>query len=46
MAADLDMVKAAAVAILAMISAVVDVTANVSVSFHNKNASFLFCLYF
>ena len=46
MASDFNMVKAAAIAVLAVISAVVDVTADVSVSFHNKKTSFLFCFYF
>ncbi len=35
-AADFDMVKAAAVAILAVVCAVVDVASDVSVYFHNK----------
>ena len=35
MGANLDVVKAAAVAVFAVICAVIDVTADVSVSFHN-----------
>ena len=46
MAADLDMVKAAAVTIFAMINAVVYVATDVFVNFHFKKTSFLFCYYF
>ena len=45
-AANLDVVKAAAVAVFAVICAVVDVTADVSVSFHNLKTSFSFYFYF
>ena len=38
----LNVIKAAAVAVFAMICAVIDVTADVSVSFHNLKTSFLF----
>ena len=43
-AADFDMLKAAAVAILAMIYAVVDVASDVSVCFHNKKTSLPYCM--
>ena len=46
MGANLDVVKAAAVAVFAVICAVVNVASNVSVSFHNKKTSFLFYFYF
>lgn len=46
MAANLNVVKAAAVAVFAVICTVVDITADVSVSFHNLKTSFLFCYYF
>lgn len=44
--ANLNSVKAAAVAVFAVICAVIDVTADVSVSFHNLKTSFSFCFYF
>ena len=44
--ANLDVVKAAAIAVLAVICTVVDVTSDVSVSFHNLKTSFSFCFYF
>lgn len=46
MAADFDMVKAAAVAVLAVISAVVNITTDVSVCIHNKKTSFFVLLLF
>jgi len=41
-AADFDMVKAAAVAVLAVVCAVVDVASDVSVYFHNKKPPYRF----
>lgn len=45
MAANLDVVKAAAIAVFAVICTVVYITANVSVSFHNKNLLFVLLLF-
>ena len=45
MAANLDMIKGTAVAILAVIGAVVNVAANVSVCFHIKNLLFVLILF-
>lgn len=46
MAANLDVVKAAAIAVFAVICTVVYITANVSVSFHNKKPPFCFAFIF
>ena len=46
MAADLDMIKAAAVAIFAMVNAVVYVATDVSVNFHFKKPPFCFVFIF
>ena len=46
MAADFNVIKAAAVAVFAVISTVVYITANVSVSFHNKKPPFCFAFIF
>ena len=45
-AADFNVIKAAAVTIFTVICAVVYVASNVSVSFHNLKTSFSFCFYF
>ena len=44
--ANLDSVKAAAIAVFAVICAVIDVTADVSVSFHNLKPPFRFAFIF
>ena len=46
MAANLNMIKAAAVAVLAVICTVVNITSDVSVSFHNKKPPFCFAIIF
>lgn len=46
MGTDLDMIKAAAIAVFAVIGAVVDAAADVSVSFHNKKPPSCFAFIF
>lgn len=45
MAANFDMVKAAAVAVLAVVCAVINIASDVSVCFHNKNLLFVLILF-